>query len=63
MPATDAAVQALLVPQDSLPENEQSAYELATRQALEIVVVRHLLRQRPAAGPAMPFARSEWAGM
>ena len=42
---TDAAVQALLVPQESLAERQQGAYELAKRQALDVVVVRHLSRQ------------------
>jgi hypothetical protein len=42
---TDATVQALLVPQESLAEHEQGAYELAKRQALDVVVVRHLSRQ------------------
>ena len=43
---TDATVQALLVPQESLAERQQGAYELAKRQALDVVVVRHLSRQR-----------------
>ena len=43
---TDATVQALLVPKKSLAEHEQGAYELAKRQALDVVVVRHLSRQR-----------------
>ena len=42
---TDAAVQALLVPQESLAERQQGAYELAKRQALDVVIVRHLSRQ------------------
>ena len=42
---TDATVHALLVPQNSLDERQQRAHELAKRQALDVVVVRHLSRQ------------------
>ena len=42
---TDATVDALLVPQNSLDERQQRAYGLAKRQALDVVVVRHLSRQ------------------
>ena len=43
---TDATVHGLLVPQNGLDERQQRAHELAMRQALDVVVVRHLSRQR-----------------
>ena len=42
---TDDDVHKLLVPQHSLDELQQRAYELAKCQALDVVVVRHLSRQ------------------
>ena len=42
---TNVRVHELLVPQNSLDERQQRAHELAKRQALDVVVVRHLSRQ------------------
>ena len=42
---TDETTHALLVPKSSHDEHQQRAYELAKRQALDVVVVRHLSRQ------------------
>ena len=42
---TDAKLHELLVPQNWLDERQQLAYEHAKRQALDVVVVRHLSRQ------------------
>ena len=61
--ATDEAVCTLLVPLSSLPAHEQDAHELAIRQAIDIVVVRHLARHRSAASQTVFMARPGWAGV